>query len=152
MFFFYIMTILIHIVVALTRCEGHFVRYGASPRAAIQSGGKISAGCCVFGCRKWLITTCNNNMIHVITTACTGKTENTIFLSPFTLNGIWLWWQYSFRFRVKWNSIWLKIKSKTVTTIISHSMWKELEVKFSQWYRQPGKTTKIRQPDRLTTL
>ena len=27
----------------------------------------------------------------------------------------------------KWNSIWLKIERKTVITIISHSMWKEME-------------------------
>ena len=111
--------LLIQIVVALTRYEGHFVRYGASPRAAIQSGGKISAGCCVFGCRKWLITMCNNNMIRVTTTAwIILHTEKTIFLFPFTLNGIWSWWQSPRSY-------------PTVTTIISHSMWKEMEIVFS---------------------
>ena len=62
----------------------------------------------------------------------------TIFLFPFKLNGIWSWWQYSFRFWTKWNSIWFKIEWKTVTTIISHSMWKEMEYLFSQcgWCRK----------------
>ena len=55
-------------------------------------------------------------------------TEKTIFLFPFKLNGIWSWWQFSFRFWTKWNSIWVKIERKTVTTIISHSMWKEIEI------------------------
>ena len=55
-------------------------------------------------------------------------TEKTIFPFPFPLNGIWSWWQFSFRFWTKWNSIWLKIEWKTVTTIISHSMWKEMEI------------------------
>ena len=31
----------------------------------------------------------------------------------------------------KWISIWLKVEKKTVTTIISHSMWKEMEYQFS---------------------
>ena len=56
-------------------------------------------------------------------------TEKTIFLFPFKLNGIWSWWQFSFQFWTKWTSIWFKIKRKTVTTIISHSMWKEMEKK-----------------------
>ena len=30
-------------------------------------------------------------------------------------------------FWTKWNSIWFKIKRKTITTIISNSMWKEME-------------------------
>ena len=51
-----------------------------------------------------------------------------VFPFPYTLNGIWLWGQISFRFWTKWNSIWFKIKRKTVTTIISHSMWKEMEI------------------------
>ena len=55
-------------------------------------------------------------------------TEKTIFPFPFTLNGIRSWWQLSFRFWTKWNSIWFKIERKTVTTIISHSMWKEMEI------------------------
>ena len=45
-------------------------------------------------------------------------TEKTIFPFPFKLNGIWSWWQLSFRFWTKWNSIWFKIERKTVTTII----------------------------------
>ena len=59
-------------------------------------------------------------------------TDKTIFPFPFTLNGIWSWWQIFFRFWTKWNSIWFKIERKTVFTIISHSMWKEMEVEFSQ--------------------
>ena len=55
-------------------------------------------------------------------------TKKIMFLSAFTLNGIWSWWQFSFRFWTKWNSIWFKIKRKTVPTIISHSMWKEMEI------------------------
>ena len=42
----------------------------------------------------------------------------TVFLSIFSI--------------LKWNSIWFKIERKTVTMIISHSIWKELEVLFSQ--------------------
>ena len=55
-------------------------------------------------------------------------TEKTIFPFSFTLNGIWSWWQFSFRFWTKCNSIWFKIEKKTVTTIISHSFWKEMEI------------------------
>ena len=44
-----------------------------------------------------------------------GHTEKTILPIPFTLNGIWSWWQFSFRFWIKWNSIWFrKLKWKTV--------------------------------------
>ena len=56
----------------------------------------------------------------------------TIFPFPFKLNGIWSWWQFSFRFWTKWISIWFKIERKTVTTIVSHSIWKEIEYEFSQ--------------------
>ena len=59
-------------------------------------------------------------------------TEKTIFPFPFKLNGIWSWWQFSFRFWTKWISIWFKIERKTVTTIVSHSIWKEIEYEFSQ--------------------
>ena len=59
-------------------------------------------------------------------------TEKTSIPFPFTLNGIWSWWQYSFRFWTKWNSIWFKIERNAVITIISHSMWKEMEYQFSQ--------------------
>ena len=51
-------------------------------------------------------------------------TEKTILPIPFTLNGIWSWWQFSSRFWTKWNSIWFKIEKKTVPTIISHPIWK----------------------------
>ena len=54
-------------------------------------------------------------------------TVKTMFPFPFKLNGIWSWWQFSFRFWTKWNSIWFKIERKPVTTIISHSIWKEKE-------------------------
>ena len=37
---------------------------------------------------------------------------------PLKLNGIWSWWQFSFRFWNKWDSIWLRIVKKQVTTII----------------------------------
>ena len=57
--------------------------------------------------------------------ACSEKTR---FPFPFALNGIWSWWQFSFRFWTKWISIWFKIEMKTVTTIISHSMRKEMEI------------------------
>ena len=53
-------------------------------------------------------------------------TEKTTFPFPFKLNGIWSWWQFSFRFWTKWNSIWFKIK--TVTTTIFHSIRKEMEM------------------------
>ena len=59
---------------------------------------------------------------------CHYCTDKTIFPFPFLLNGIWSWWQFSFRFRTKWKSIWFKIERKTVIRIISHSMWKELEI------------------------
>ena len=47
---------------------------------------------------------------------CTDKTMSPF---PFTLNGMWSWWQISFRFWTKWHSIWFKIERKTITTIIS---------------------------------
>ena len=55
-------------------------------------------------------------------------TEKNSIAFPFQLNEIWSWWQFSFRFWTKWSSIWLKIERITVTTIISHSMWKEMEI------------------------
>ena len=58
-------------------------------------------------------------------------TEKTIFPFPFTLNGIWSWWQFSFRFWTKWKSIWFKIERITVITIISHPIWKEREIQAS---------------------
>ena len=35
------------------------------------------------------------------------------------------------RRKKKWNSIWFKINRKTVTTILSYSIWKEMEIVFS---------------------
>ena len=55
-------------------------------------------------------------------------TEKTSIPFPFKLNGIWSWWHLSFRFWTKWKSIWFKIERKTVITIISHSIWKEMEI------------------------
>ena len=51
-------------------------------------------------------------------------------LFPFTLNGIWSWWQFSFRFLFKWNSIWFKIERKTVTTIRFHSIYRKWNTSF----------------------
>ena len=61
-----------------------------------------------------------------------NHTEKTVLPFPFTVNGIWSWWHFSFRFWTKWNSIWFKIERKTVTMIISHSIWEEMEYEFSQ--------------------
>ena len=67
-----------------------------------------------------------------------------MFPFPFKLNGIWPWWQFSFRFLTKWKSTWFKIERKIVATIISHSMWKEMEIYFSQcvdfsgWVHEAG--------------
>ena len=58
-------------------------------------------------------------------------TEKTLFPIPFTLNGIWSWWQFSYQFWTKWTFIWIKIERKTFPTIISYSMWKEMERQFS---------------------
>ena len=63
-----------------------------------------------------------------------GNTEKTIFPFPFTLNWIWSWWQFSIRCH---HSIWFKIKRKTVIMIISHSMWKKIEILFSQYNKSP---------------
>ena len=54
------------------------------------------------------------------------------YLFPFELKGIRSWWQFSLRFWTKWISIWFIIERKTVIMIISHSMWKEMEILFSQ--------------------
>ena len=43
----------------------------------------------------------NSSIVHLFVTQhkCVGcYTEKTIFPFPFTLNGIWSWWQFSFRF------------------------------------------------------
>ena len=39
------------------------------------------------------------------TSVIAEHTEKTIFPFPFTLNGIWSWWQFYFRFWTKWISI-----------------------------------------------
>ena len=68
-------------------------------------------------------------MIRDTTSGCTrAYTEKTTFPFPFKSNWIWLWWQFSFRFWTKYNSIWFKVERKTVTTIISHSIWKEMTI------------------------
>ena len=51
-------------------------------------------------------------------------TEKTIFPFPFTMNGIWSWWRIL-------NQIDIPFVSKSVTAIISHSLWKEMEISFS---------------------
>jgi len=53
--------------------------------------------------------------------------EKTMFLFPFKLNGIWSRWQFPYRFWTKWNPIWFKIEMKTVTAIMFHLIWKEME-------------------------
>ena len=55
---------------------------------------------------------------------------------PFKMNGIWSWWLFFFRFWTKWNSMWFKIERKIVPKIISHSIWKEMEIWFSQCTRR----------------
>ena len=59
----------------------------------------------------------------------------------------------SLRFWTKWNSIWFKIESKTVTRIISHSIWQEIEYEFSQcvtWPRCHIARTTIWPEERIT--
>ena len=58
---------------------------------------------------------------------CAPPTEKTRIQFPFKLNGTWSWWQFSFRYWTKWNSIWFKIERKNVTTIISHWIWEEIK-------------------------
>ena len=70
----------------------------------------------------------NHLLIFVSKKHICWYTEKTTFPFPFTLNEIWSWWQFSFQFWTIWNSIWFKIEKKTVTTIISHSIWKEMEI------------------------
>ena len=62
-----------------------------------------------------------------------GHTEKTIYFH-FLSNSMGYdhWWQFSFRFWTNWNYIWFKIERKTVTTTIYHSIWKEMEILFSQ--------------------
>ena len=56
-------------------------------------------------------------------------TEKTIFPFDLKLNGIWSWWQFSFRLSEPNEFPFsLKIERKTVTTTISHSILKEMEI------------------------
>ena len=52
---------------------------------------------------------CNTWVRRLLAQRNQGKhvthTEKTIFPFPFTVNGIWSWWQFSFRFWNRWNSI-----------------------------------------------
>ena len=57
-------------------------------------------------------------------------TVKIIFPFPFILNGIWIMIMVTVRFhsvRID-SSIRFKIERKTVTTIISHSIWKDMEI------------------------
>ena len=53
--------------------------------------------------RGWII----QPLSHLLDKKCTEKTS---ILFPFKLNGIWSWWQFSFRFLTKWKAIWFKSK------------------------------------------
>ena len=48
------------------------------------------------------------------------------------LYGIWSWWKFSIQFWTKSISIWFPIKRKAVTTIIFHSIWKEMDIYFCE--------------------
>ena len=84
---------------------------------------------------RWRFSCVSLRIVAGTVSVCNHHTEKTMFPFPFTLNGIWSWWQFSFRFWTKWNSIWLRIEKKAVTTTISHSIWKEIEYMFSQCIR-----------------
>ena len=55
-------------------------------------------------------------------------TQKNIISFSFKLNEIWSKWQFSFGFRTKLNYICFQIKRKTVTRIISHSIWRVMEM------------------------
>jgi len=57
-------------------------------------------------------------------------TEKTIFPFPFTLHMIWSWWQFSFRFWTKLNSIWFR-KSKGKQSPRSYPIQCERNWKYS---------------------
>ena len=61
------------------------------------------------------------NAIFTIGAQNWGYTEKTIFPFLFAVNEIWSWWQFL-------NPMEIPFSSKTVTTIISHSLWKEIEI------------------------
>ena len=52
-----------------------------------------------------------------------------MFAFPFTLNGIWSWWQVSFRFWTKWNYIWFKIHLVQTSAALHHegTIWSPSE-------------------------
>ena len=62
-----------------------------------------------------------NNIAQDIVSELCLYIEKTIFPFPFTVNGIWSWWQFS-------NQMEIHIGSKTVTAIIFHSLWEEMEI------------------------
>ena len=49
-----------------------------------------------------------------VSSGCVSYIEQAIFLFPLNLNGIWSWWQISFRFWTKWISIWFKLKGNAI--------------------------------------
>ena len=51
----------------------------------------------------WLLFPCHRHF---------SFTEKTIFPFPFTSNETWSWWQFSFRFWTRWNSIWFEIDTR----------------------------------------
>ena len=68
---------------------------------SIWKDGACALSLCKYpGIKQWF------NLLGVLWLV---NTEKTIFPFPFTLNGIWSWWQFSFRFLNKWNYIRCKI-------------------------------------------
>ena len=71
-------------------------------------------------------------------------TEETILPIAFTLNGVWSWWQFSFRFWTKWKSNWFKIERKNChhdhipfnvkgNGSIVFSVWVACSIKTNKW-------------------
>ena len=56
---------------------------------------------------------------HMSVAMSAPYTEKTMLPFPFILNGIWSWWQFSFRFLTKWKSIWFR-KSKGKLSPLSY--------------------------------
>ena len=56
---------------------------------------------------EWVVQEYENYIIYF---QLKSYTEKTSIPFPFTLNGIWSLWQFSFLFWTKWNSIWVKIE------------------------------------------
>ena len=61
------------------------------------------------------------NQLKILVIPCT---EKTILLSPFTVNGIRSWWQFSFRFWTKWNFHLLLKPSPRSYPIHCENKWK----------------------------